>query len=44
MAPIRYTDDAVLKGDDIRIIQRNADVLLNVCKDFGIAGKHRKTK
>ena len=42
MAPIRYMADANLKGDDIRTIERNADVLLNACKDIGLAGKHRE--
>ena len=32
MAPIRYTGDPKLKGDDIRTIERNADVLLNACR------------
>ena len=34
-----YADDVNLIGDDIRKIERNADVLLNACKDIG--SKHR---
>ena len=30
-------DDVNLIGDDIRTIERNADVLLNACKDIGLA-------
>ena len=30
---LAYVDDANLIGDDIRIIERNADVLLNPCKE-----------
>ena len=29
-------DDVNLIGDDIRTIERNADVLLNACKDIGL--------
>ena len=32
-----YADDVNLIGDDIRTIERNADVLLNACKDIGLA-------
>ena len=31
-------------GDDIRIVERNADVLLNACKDIGLAVNIGKTK
>jgi hypothetical protein len=31
-------------GDDIRTIERNADVLLNACKDTCLAVNTRKTK
>ena len=31
-----HQDDVNLIGDDIRI-ERNADVLLNACKDIGLA-------
>ena len=31
-----YADDLYLIGDDIRI-EWNADVLLNACKDIGLA-------
>ena len=34
---IAYADDVNLIGDDIRTIERNADVLLNACKDIGLA-------
>ena len=29
-----YADDVNLIGDDIRTIERNADVLLNACKQW----------
>ena len=32
-----YADDVNLIGDDIRTIERNEDVLLNACKDVGLA-------
>ena len=31
-------------GDDIRTIERNAGVLLNACKDIGLAVNTGKTK
>jgi len=37
-------DDVNLLGDDIRTIERNADVLLKACKDIGLAvitGKYK---
>ena len=37
-------DDANLIGDDIRTIERNPDVLLNACKDIGLAVSTGKTK
>ena len=39
-----YADDVISTGDDIRTIERNADVLLNVCKDIGLAVNTGKTK
>ena len=39
-----YADDVNLIGDDIRTIERNADVLLNACKDIGLAVNTGKTK
>ena len=39
-----FTDDVNLIGDDIRTIERNADLLLNACKDIGLAVKIGKTK
>ena len=30
-------DDANVIGNNIRIIERNAEVLLNACKDIGLA-------
>ena len=33
---LAYADDVNLTGDDIRTIERNADVLLNACKDIGL--------
>ena len=41
---LAYTDDVNLIGDDIRTIERNADVLLNACKDIGLAVNTGKTK
>ena len=38
---LAYAND--IKGDDIRI-ERNADVLLNACKDIGLAVNTCKTK
>ena len=35
--PLALVDDVNLTGDDIRAIERNADVLLNACKDIGLA-------
>jgi len=32
---LAYVDDVNLIGNDIRTIERNADVLLNACKDIG---------
>ena len=40
---LAYVDDVNLIVDDIRTIERNADVLLNACKD-GLAANTRKTK
>ena len=37
-------DDVNLTSDDIRTIERNADVLLNVCEDTGLAVNTGKTK
>ena len=31
---LTYADDVNLIGEDIRTIERNADVLLNSCKDI----------
>ena len=39
-----YADDVNLIGDDIRTIERNADLLLNACKDIGLAVNTGKTK
>jgi len=41
---LAYTDDVNLIGDDIRTIERNAYVLLNACKDIGLAVNTGKTK
>ena len=40
----QYKDDVCLIGDDIRAMERNSDVLLNVCKGFGLAVNIVKTK
>ena len=39
-----YADDVNLTGDDIRTIERNADVLLNAYKDIGLAVNTEKIK
>ena len=41
---LAYADDVNLIGDDIRTIERNADVLLNACKDIGSGVNTGKTK
>ena len=41
---LAYTDDVNLIGDDIRTIEGNSDVLLNACKDVGLAVNTGKTK
>ena len=40
---LAYADDINLIGDEIRTIERNADVLLNACKDIGLAVNVRQT-
>ena len=32
-----YADDVNLIGEDFRTMERNSDVLLNACKDIGLA-------
>jgi hypothetical protein len=34
---LAYADDVKVIGDDIRTIERNSVVLLNACKDIGLA-------
>ena len=41
---LAYADDVNLIGDYIRTIERKADVLLNDCKDIGLAVHTGKTK
>ena len=41
---LAYADDVKLIGDAIRTIDRNTDVLLNACKDIGLAVNTGKTK
>ena len=41
---LAYADYVNFISDDIRTIERNADVLLNACKDIGLAVNTRKTK
>jgi hypothetical protein len=41
---LAYADDLNLIGDDIRTTEINADVLLNTCKDIGLAVNTGKTK
>ena len=33
---LAYANDVKLVSDDIRTIERNADVLLNACNDIGL--------
>ena len=40
---LAYANDVNLICDDIRTIERNADVLLHVCKDIGLAVNTGKT-
>ena len=39
-----YADKVYLIGDDIRTIERNANVLLHACKDIGLAVNTGNTK
>ena len=41
---VAFADDVNLIGADFRTIERNADVLLNVCKFIGLAVNTGKTK
>ena len=41
---LAYADDVNLIGDDIRTTERNTDVLLNACKDIGLAVNTGQTK
>ena len=41
---LAFADDVNLIVDDIRRIERNADVLLKACKDISVAVNTRKTK
>jgi Reverse transcriptase (RNA-dependent DNA polymerase). len=41
---LAYEDDVNLIGDDNRTIERNAEVLLNACKDIGLEVNILKTK
>ena len=41
---LAYADDVNLIVDDIRKIEINADVLLNACKNIGLAVNTGKTK
>ena len=41
---LAYSDNVNLIGDDIRTIERKADVLLNAFKDIGLAVNTEKTK
>jgi hypothetical protein len=38
---LAYADDVNLIGD-IRAIERNADMLLNACKDIWLSSKHKE--
>ena len=39
-----YADDVNLIGDAIRTVETNTQVLLNACKDIGLAVNTEKTK
>ena len=39
-----YADDISLIGDDIKTLDINAVVLLNACKDIGLAESTKETK
>ena len=41
---LAYANDVNLMENDIKTLERNADVLLNVCKDIGLAVNIRKIK
>ena len=41
---LAYANDVNSIGDDIKTKDRNADVLLNACKDIGLAVNTGKTK
>ena len=41
---LAYADKVNLIDDDIRTIERNLDVLLNACKDIGLAVNTGKNK
>ena len=41
---LAYSNHLNLIGDDIRTIERNVEVLLNACKDIGLAVNIGKTK
>jgi Reverse transcriptase (RNA-dependent DNA polymerase). len=41
---LAYADDVNLLAVDIRTIEINVDVLLNACKDIGLAVNTGKTK
>ena len=41
---LAYADDVNLIGDDFRTVERNADVLLNACKDVNLAVNKGNTK
>ena len=42
--PLVNADDENLMSDDIRKIEKNTGVLLNACKDIGLAVNTRETK
>ena len=41
---LAYADDVNLMGDDVSTIERNVEVLLNACKDIGLAENTGKNK
>ena len=44
MCMLAYVDDLNLVGNYIRSIERNTNVLLNTCKNIGLAVNTGKTK
>ena len=41
---LAYVDDVSLIGNDIRAVERNADLLLNACKNIDLPETWKKNK